>query len=203
MRDVKKVLSRQGELPPGMYYQLGGLYYQQQIAFRGMTIVLLTAIALVFTLLLFLYESFRAALAVLIQPLLAICAVLIGLWVTQTELNISSMMGMTMIVGIVTELAIFYFSELAEAEARASDENPPTPRALLLEAGRNRMRAILMSAIAMILTLLPLALALGRGAQMQQPLAIAIISGMLAAPPLVLVVMPVVYNLLHPRRASP
>jgi CzcA family heavy metal efflux pump len=199
MRDVRKVLERRGELPPGMYHQLGGLYQQQQIAFRGMAMVLLTAIALVFTLLLFLYESFRAALAVLIQPLLAICAVFIGLWVTRTELNISSMMGMTMIVGIVTELAIFYFSELAEADARASDDDAPALRALLVTVGRHRMRAILMSTIAMILTLLPLALALGRGAQMQQPLAIAIISGMLVAPPLVLVVMPVVYHLLHER----
>ncbi|TAN07653.1 MAG: efflux RND transporter permease subunit [Rhodanobacteraceae bacterium] len=199
--DVRKILARRNELPPGMYYELGGLYQQQQIAFRGLTVVLLTAIALVFTLLLFLYESFRAAIAVLIQPLLAICAVFIGLWVTRTELNISSMMGMTMIVGIVTELAIFFFSELAEAEGNADPEAPPTLRAMLLEAGRNRMRAILMSAIAMILTLLPLAMALGRGSQMQQPLAIAIISGMLAAPPLVLVVMPVVYNLLHERRA--
>jgi multidrug efflux pump subunit AcrB len=112
------------------------------------------------------------------------------------------MMGMTMIVGIVTELAIFFFSELAEAEAQASDETPPPLRALLLEAGRNRMRAILMSAIAMVLTLLPLALAIGRGSQMQQPLAVAIISGMLAAPPLVLVVMPVLYNLLHRNRSS-
>jgi CzcA family heavy metal efflux pump len=202
MGDVKKILEVRGELPPGMYYELGGLYRQQQIAFHGLTIVLLTAIALVFTLLLFLYESFRAAICVLIQPLLAICAVFIGLWVTGIELNISSMMGMTMIVGIVTELAIFFFSELAEAEAQASDETPPPLRALLLEAGRNRMRAILMSAIAMVLTLLPLALAIGRGSQMQQPLAVAIISGMLAAPPLVLVVMPVLYNLLHRNRSS-
>ncbi|HEX7341334.1 MAG TPA: efflux RND transporter permease subunit [Rhodanobacteraceae bacterium] len=200
MRDVKRVLSRRGELPPGMYYELGGLYHQQQLAFRGLTIVLLTAIALVFTLLLFLYESFRAAIVVLIQPLLTICAVFTGLWITGIELNISSMMGMTMIVGIVTELAIFFFSELAEAEAHADSENPPSLRELLLEAGRNRMRAILMSAIAMILTLLPLALAIGRGSQMQQPLAVAIISGMLAAPPLVLVVMPVLYALLLRRR---
>ncbi|HET7301401.1 MAG TPA: efflux RND transporter permease subunit, partial [Oleiagrimonas sp.] len=104
MADVKQVLAAHGELPRGMYHELGGLYVQQQIAFRGLTIVLATAIALVFTLLLFLYESFRAAIVVLVQPLLAICGVFIGLWVTGTELDISSMMGMTMIVGIVTEL---------------------------------------------------------------------------------------------------
>ncbi|MDE2223890.1 MAG: efflux RND transporter permease subunit [Xanthomonadaceae bacterium] len=196
MRDVKKVLDARGELPVGMYYSLGGLYQQQQIAFRGLTIVLLTAIALVFTLLLFLYESFRAAIVVMIQPLLAICGVFIGLWVTGTELDISSMMGMTMIVGIVTELSIFYFSELSEIQTEAArGEQSPTLREALLAAGRNRARAILMSTIAAILTLSPLALAIGRGSQMQQPLAIAIIAGMFVAVPLVLVVMPVLYSL--------
>ncbi|MEO6969199.1 MAG: efflux RND transporter permease subunit, partial [Rhodanobacteraceae bacterium] len=116
--DVKKILERSGELPQGMYYELGGVYQQQQQAFKGLTIVLIAAIALVFTLLLFLYESFRVALVVLAMPLLAICAVFIGLWLTGTELNISAMMGMTMIVGIVTEIAIFYFSEFADVSSR-------------------------------------------------------------------------------------
>ncbi|HKT41304.1 MAG TPA: efflux RND transporter permease subunit, partial [Rhodanobacteraceae bacterium] len=203
MRDVKKVLDARGELPPGMYYELGGLYRQQQIAFHGLTIVLLTAIALVFTLLLFLYESFRAAIVVMVQPLLAICGVFIGLWVTGTELDISSMMGMTMIVGIVTELSIFYFSELAEIQAESErGEQTLTLREALLAAGRSRTRAILMSTIAAILTLSPLALAIGRGSQMQQPLAIAIIAGMFVAVPLVLVVMPVLYSLAMRRRTS-
>ncbi|MGH8115176.1 MAG: efflux RND transporter permease subunit, partial [Rhodanobacteraceae bacterium] len=201
--DVKKVLAARGELPSGMYYQLGGLYRQQQIAFHGLTIVLLTALALVFTLLLFLYESFLVALVVLIQPLLAICAVFIGLWVTGTELDISSMMGMTMIVGIVTELAIFYFSEFAEVQAHAAEGEAPTFRWALLQAGHNRMRPILMSTIAAILTLSPLALAIGRGAQMQQPLAIAIIAGMLVQVPLVLVVMPTLYLLVARHEGSP
>ncbi|MGH8183148.1 MAG: efflux RND transporter permease subunit, partial [Rhodanobacteraceae bacterium] len=195
MGDVTKILTTRGELPSGMHYELGGLYHQQQIAMRGLTIVLLTAIVLVFTLLLFLYENFRTAIVILIQPLLTICAVFIGLWVTGTQRDISSMMGMTMIVGIVTELAIFYFSELREVEAHADPDAPPPLHETLVGAGRHRTRAILMSAIAMILTLLPLALAIGRGSQMQQPLAIAIIAGMLAAPPLVLVVMPVLYSL--------
>jgi CzcA family heavy metal efflux pump len=202
MAGVKQVLGARGELPSGMYYELGGLYQQQQIAFRGLTIVLLTAFALVFALLLFLYESFRAAIVVLVQPLLAICGVFIGLWITGTELDISSMMGMTMIVGIVTELSIFYFSELADIRDQAArEERHPTLRESLLQAGHNRMRAILMSTIAAILTLAPLALAIGRGAQMQQPLAIAIIAGMLVAVPLVLVAMPVFYLLLMRRRA--
>ncbi|HET7931768.1 MAG TPA: efflux RND transporter permease subunit [Rhodanobacteraceae bacterium] len=204
MHDVKSLLARHDELPPGMYYELGGLYHQQQVAFRGLTFVLLTAFALVFTLLLFLYESFRAAIAVMLQPLLAICAVFIGLWITGIELNISAMMGMTMIVGIVTELAIFFFSELAGLQTGTANEPPASLRSRLLQAGQARMRAILMSTLAMVLTLLPLALALGRGSQMQQPLAVAIISGMLAAPPLVLVVMPTLYAVLmrEPRRAA-
>src|SRR6185437_250707 len=201
MADVKKVLQTRGELPSGMYYELGGLYQQQQIAFHGLLVVMMTAVALVFTLLVFLYESFRIAIVILVQPLLAICAVFMGLWVTGIELNISAMMGMTMIIGIVTELAIFYFSELVEIQAHAGD-GQRSLRELLLEAGKRRSRAILMSAIAAILTLSPLALAIGRGSRMQQPLAIAIIFGMAAAVPLVLVVMPTLYSLLMRRWRS-
>ena len=194
--DVKNVLATSGMLPKGMFFQLGGLYQQQQQAFRGLTIVMLAAIALVFTLLLFLYESFRVALAILAMPLLAIPAVFTGLWLTGIELNISAMMGMTMIVGIVTEVAIFYFSELEQIGSQAADDNAPL-RDALHDAGRHRTRPILMSTIAAILTLLPLALALGHGSQMQQPLAVAIISGMLVQVPLVLLVMPVLYALLR------
>ncbi len=197
--DVTKVLNRPGLLPARMHYTLGGLYHQQQIAMRGLTIVLITAIVLVFTLLLFLYKNFGTAIVILIQPLLTICAVFIGLWITGTQRDISSMMGMTMIVGIVTELAIFYFSELREVEAHADRDAPPPLHERLVAAGRHRTRAILMSMLAMVLTLLPLALAIGHGSQMQRPLAIAIISGMLAAPPLVLVVMPSLYSVLAGR----
>ena len=195
--DVKQVLAQKGLLPKGMFVQLGGLYQQQQQAFRGLTIVMLAAIALVFTLLLFLYESFRVALSILAMPLLAIPAVFAGLWLTGIELNISAMMGMTMIIGIVTEVAIFYFSELQDAEQKNMALHDA-----LHEAGQHRMRPILMTTLAAILTLLPLALALGRGSQMQQPLAVAIISGLLVQLPLVLLVMPVLYALLRRRDAK-
>ncbi len=99
-------------------------------------------------------------------------AVFIGLWLTGTELNISAMMGMTMIVGIVTEVAIFYFSEFQDA--RSEEE---AHRRTLIAAGVNRMRPIAMTTFAAILALLPLALGIGQGSAMQQPLAIAIISG--------------------------
>ncbi|EIM03347.1 efflux RND transporter permease subunit [Rhodanobacter thiooxydans] len=196
MTDVKRVLAQPGLLPKGMYYQLGGLYQQQQQAFRGLTIVMLAAIALVFTLLLFLYESFRVAITILAMPLLAIPAVFAALWLSGIELNISAMMGMTMIVGIVTEVAIFYFSELEQAAVEA-----PLHEALHA-AGQHRARPILMSTLAAMLTLLPLALALGQGSQMQQPLAVAIIAGLLVQVPLVLLVMPVLYALLHRRAAG-
>ena len=185
--DVKRILATPGLIPAGMYHQLGGLYAQQQTAFRDLGIVLLVATALVFALLLFLYESFRVALAIMAAPLLALAAVFVGLWLTGIDLNISAMMGMTMIVGIVTELAIFYFSELDEARRHMPFE------AAIRHAGRHRMRPILMSTIAAILTLLPLALAIGQGSQMQQPLAIAIIAGLLVQVPLVLLATPAIY----------
>ncbi|MEQ1669025.1 MAG: efflux RND transporter permease subunit, partial [Sulfuriferula sp.] len=103
------------------------------------------------------------------------------------ELNISAMMGMTMIIGIVTEVAIFYFSEFRDLESRMSLS------AALILAGQNRMRPIAMTTFAAILTLLPLAFALGQGSGMQQPLAVAIIAGLLVQLPLVLIVMPVLY----------
>ncbi|MDE2082720.1 MAG: efflux RND transporter permease subunit [Burkholderiales bacterium] len=192
--DVQHALQAPGLLPKGMYYELGGLYKQQQIAFRGLIAVFAAAVGLVFLLLLFLYESFIMALSILAIPLIAVSAVFVGLWVTGIELNISAMMGMTMIVGIVTEVAIFYFSEFREL----AGERPL--HEALIEAGKNRMRPIAMTTFAAILTLLPLAFAIGQGSAMQQPLAVAIVSGLLVQLPLVLVVMPALFRALQGRR---
>ncbi len=188
--DIQRVMAQPNLLPKGMYFELGGLYKQQQIAFQGLLAVFVAAIGLVFLLLLFLYESFRMALAILAIPLLAVSAVFTGLWLTGIELNISAMMGMTMIIGIVTEVAIFYFSEFRDLVA----DRPF--RQALIEAGKNRMRPIAMTTFAAILTLLPLAFAIGQGSAMQQPLAVAIIAGLAVQLPLVLIVMPVLYWLL-------
>jgi CzcA family heavy metal efflux pump len=179
--DVKKALDRSGLLPKDVPYALGGLYEQQQIAFQSLTTILIAAIVLVFALLLFLYENFRAAVAMLITTLLAIAGVYVGLLVTGTEFNITSRMGMTMIVGIVTEVAIFYYSEYQTLP-------PQSPR--FIEAGINRMRPIAMTTFAAILALLPLAMGFGQGSAMLKPLAIAIISGLLFQLPLVLIVLP-------------
>jgi CzcA family heavy metal efflux pump len=191
VRDVKAALDGPGLLPNTLYYALGGLYKQQQIAFRGLIAVFVAALALVFLLLLFLYEEFSAAVSILLAPLLATAAVFIGLWLTGIELNISAMMGMTMIVGIVTEISIFYFTEYHELRRMT-----PHRWEALIRAGQNRMRPITMTTVAAILALLPLALALGQGSAMQQPLAVAIIAGLLVQIPLVIVVVPLVYKLL-------
>lgn len=188
--DVARMLDHPGFLPQTTRYELGGLYQQQQIAFRGLILVFAAAIGVVFALLLFLYEQFSVAISILIMPLLATCAVFVGLWLTGVELNITAMMGMTMIIGIVTEVAIFFFSEFEDLRATGM----PVPDSLIA-AGRNRMRPIAMTTIAAILTLLPLALAIGDGSAMQQPLAIAIVSGLIVQLPLVLLVMPALYML--------
>jgi multidrug efflux pump subunit AcrB len=159
---------------------LGGLYEQQQIAFRGLTIILIAAILLV-SAFAFSLRKFRVAFAMLLVPVFAIAGVFLGLWITGTEFNITSRMGMTMIVGIVIEIAIFYYSEFRLLPI--SDDR-------LILAGINRMRAILMTTFAAILALLPLELGIGPGSAMQQPLAIAIISGLIFSLPLVLVILP-------------
>ncbi len=189
IREIKKALDNSDLLPGDMYYQLGGLYKQQQIAFRGLIAVFIAALALVFLLLLFLYEDFAAALAIMVSPLLAMLAVFIGLWLTGIELNITAMMGMTMIVGIVTEVSIFYFSEYHDLLKKNL-----APYEALIQAGINRMRPIAMTTTAAILALMPLALAMGQGSAMQQPLAVAIISGLLVQIPLVIIVMPLIYR---------
>ncbi|HZR05436.1 MAG TPA: efflux RND transporter permease subunit [Candidatus Udaeobacter sp.] len=191
--DVRKTLAKSGVIPANVLYSFGGLYEQQQIAFRGLTIILIAAIFLVFLLLLFLYESFRVAFAMLLVPLFAVAGVFIGLWVTGTEFNITSRMGMTMIVGIVTEIAIFYYSEFRSL---------PPSKDRLMTAGINRMRAISMTTFAAILALSPLALGIGHGSAMQQPLAIAIISGLIFSLPLVLIVLPALLAIFAPKATT-
>ncbi len=191
---VKRKLASSGVIPSNVLYTFGGLYEQQQIAFRGLTIILFAAIVLVFLLLLFLYESFRVAFAMLLIPFFAIAGVFLGLWLTGTEFNITSRMGMTMIVGIVTELAIFFYSEFRDL--------PPSSDRFIL-AGINRMRPIAMTTFAAILALLPLALGLGQGSAMQQPLAIAIIAGLIFALPLVLIALPALLAIFQTKTADP
>jgi CzcA family heavy metal efflux pump len=189
-KEVERTVGRPGLLPPGVSFEMGGLYAEQQQAFRDLALVFLAAVAAVFVLLLVIYESFRIAGVILVMPLAAASAVAIGLWLTGVELNIMALMGATMIVGITTEVAIFYFTEYEALIAEGA-----APGTALTQAGVNRLRPIAMTTLAAILALAPLALAIGGGASMERPLAIAIIAGLIAQGPLVLIAMPALYRL--------
>jgi len=193
---IKQVLNKPGLLPSGVTYKLGGLYQQQQIAFKGMIEVFIAALVAEIVLLLFLYERLILPVIIIATSVLSTGAVFAGLWLAGIELNITAMMGMVMILGIATEMAIFYVSEYQELEKTVP------PRQALYDAALNRLRPIAMSTLAMILALLPLALAIGgAGDQMQQPLAVAIIAGIIVQFPLVLLAMPVLIGLTLKREA--
>lgn len=195
--DVIKTLDQPGMLPKDVYYVLGGLYEQQRVAFHDLMIVFIAAVALVFILLLYLYEQFHVALAMMLTTLSAVAAVFVGLWLTATELNITAMMGMTMIIGIVTEVSIFYYSEYQ------SLPDSETGMQRMITAGNNRMRPIAMTTVAAILALMPLAMGVGAGSEMLQPLAIAIVSGLVVQIPLVLMVLPGFLQLFNREQEKP
>jgi multidrug efflux pump subunit AcrB len=194
--DVQRVLDQPGELTAGVRYELGGLYQQQQIAFAGLARVFAAALIAEFILLLFLYERLWLSVIIIACSLLSTTAVFTALWLTGVDLNITALMGMTMIIGIGTEMAIFYVSEYMELA------HSMPPRRALREASRNRARPITMTTLAAVLTLLPLALAIGQGSAIQQPLAISIIAGLLLQYPLVLLAMPVLIGFTLRRNAS-
>jgi multidrug efflux pump subunit AcrB len=194
--DVTAALDAPGVIAPGVRYEMGGLYQQQQIAFSGLTKVFGAALIAEFILLLILYRRFWLPVIIIGCSLLSTTAVFTALWITGVELNITALMGMTMIIGIGTEMAIFYVSEFEELSAHMP------PAQAIGEASRNRLRPITMTTLAAILTLLPLALAIGQGSGIQQPLAIAIIAGLFLQYPLVLVAMPSLLRLTLPKEVS-
>ena len=193
MQDVRRIVSGLG-LPRTVRVEYGGLYAQQQKSFADLAMVFVAALLLAALLLTLLFDNLGWTLAAVSTVLLSAAAVLIGLWVTGIELNISALMGLTMVVGMVTELIIFFLAEL--------DRSSPPDAAQLREAGAKRLRPILMSALIAILTLMPLALGIGRGAGLQQPLATAIIFGLTAAVPLILLFLPGMILVLQ-RRTDP
>jgi multidrug efflux pump subunit AcrB len=196
---VKQTLAKPGMIPSGVSYTFGGAYKQQQMAVRGMLKVFAAAMVAEIVLLLFLYRQILVPFIIMATSLISTGAVFIGLWVTGVELNITAMMGMVMIIGIATEMAIFLVSEYQSLREGGS----LGVREALREATLNRLRPIVMSTLAMILALVPLGAAVsGSGDQMLQPLAIAIIAGALVQLPLVLVVMPVLIGLVVRGRDS-
>jgi multidrug efflux pump subunit AcrB len=184
---VRKAIT-QLNLPSAIRVEYGGSYEEQQRSFRDLILVLALAIVLIFIVLLVEFGSFAAPLAILSSALLSTSGVFLALLVTHTTFNISSFMGLIMVIGIVAKNGILLLD--ADQKFRAAGSSPEQA---MIEAGEQRLRPILMTALAAVAGMLPLALAWGAGSQMLQPLAIAVIGGILASMLLSLIVTPAVH----------
>jgi CzcA family heavy metal efflux pump len=183
------------KVPPSIHIQYGGQFEEQQKSFKDLVFVLVLAIVLVFVVLLFEFGNFAAPLAVIASALLSTCGVFLALLVTGTTFNISSFMGLIMVIGIVAKNGIL----LLDADQKFRAEGIGAEDAMI-RAGERRLRPIMMTALATVAGMIPLALALGAGSQMLQPLAIAVIGGILASMVLSLVVTPAVHYYIGGRK---
>ncbi|MCA9540328.1 MAG: efflux RND transporter permease subunit [Myxococcales bacterium] len=182
--------------PAGYDLHIAGTFEQQEEAFNELLISLVLALLLVYMVLACQYESLRDPVVVMASVPLAAIGVLVTLFATDTTLNVQSAIGCIMLGGIVVNNAIL----LVDQAGRLRAEEGMTTRAALAEAGRRRLRPILMTTLTTLLGLLPLALGIGEGADAQAPLARAVIGGLTASTLITLVVVPVVYTLFHPER---
>jgi Cu/Ag efflux pump CusA len=190
--EIKKAVGTNLSLPPGSYIVYGGTYAEQQSSFRELLLILISAILLVFAVLLFLFKNLRIALLVIFIAILGIGGCIWALYLSGIQLNVASYTGIIMIVGIIAENAIFTVNQFTMTYKKTGNVDQAIQYAISL-----RIRPKLMTAIGAILALFPLALGIGVGAQMQQPLAIAVIGGFLVAMPLLLFVFPSLLRLLH------
>jgi multidrug efflux pump subunit AcrB len=175
-------------LPSSIRIEYGGQYQEQQRNFHDLVIVLILAVLLLFIVLLFEFGKFAAPIAILSSALLSTSGVFIALLVTRTTFNISSFMGMIMVIGIVAKNGIL----LLDADQKMRDLGMSAEDAML-QAARRRLRPIVMTALATVAGMLPLAFALGAGSQMLQPLAISVIGGVLISMVLSLIITPAVH----------
>ena len=182
------------KLPPAIRVEYGGTYQAQQKSFQDLVTVLVLAIVLIFLVLLFEFRSFTAPIAILSSAVLSTSGVFFALWITRTEFNVSSFMGLIMVVGIVAKNGIL----LLDANQKYRAAGMPAEEAMI-HAGRRRLRPIVMTAMAAVAGMLPLALAIGAGSQMLQPLAIAVIGGILVSMVLSLIITPAIQYRLEPR----
>ncbi|MDP4282317.1 MAG: efflux RND transporter permease subunit [Bacteroidota bacterium] len=185
IREIKQSVSKNVALPTGYYIVYGGTYAQQQASFHELLMILIAAIILVFTILLFLFRDFRIPVLIIFISILGIGGCIIALFVTGIQLNVGSYTGIIMIVGIIAENAIFTVNQFLTTMKTTHNVDQSIRYSISL-----RIRPKLMTAISAILALTPLALGIGVGAQMQQPLAIAVIGGFISAMPLLLFVFP-------------
>jgi len=193
--DIKSQLASKVHLPAGTTIEFGGLYQEQQASFRELLVALGLAIALVFLVLVVEFHSFAHPAAIVAGAVLALSGSLAALLITHTTLNVVSMMGLIMIVGIVSKNGILML-DTVEDHLRTGEDLTTALR----RSGRRRFRPVLMTSLAAMLGMLPLALALGSGSELLQPLAICVIGGLLFALMLSLVVTPAIYAMI--RRAG-
>ncbi len=194
MADIKKTIKRL-HIPPGIQIEYGGVYETEQESFQNLLVVAIAALLLVSLVLLIEFRMFSVPISILVVTLCSLLGVMFALWVTGMTINISSIVGTIMIVGIAAENAIFILHEAIQPEVAKLGR-----KEALLEAARRRSRPIIMTTLAAILALLPLAAGYGQGAQMQQPLAIAVIGGFSVVSILLFFLLPMIYLLLHPER---
>ncbi len=192
--DVQQVL-RETRLPTGVTYEIGGQYESQQSSFRELLSVLGLAMAAVFTVLVVQFRGFRPAIIILTVAPLSLVGVFAMLELTGTPLNVSSFMGIILMIGLVVKNGIILFEYVQRLLER---ERLPLIEALV-RAGRIRVRPILMTTLATLFGLLPLALGLGSGSEIQKPLALAVIGGLFLSTFITLLVMPVLYTFLEAR----
>ncbi len=192
MQEIKERLPKEVKLPPGTDIEYGGLYQIQQESFLGLTQVLLMSIVLIFVILVFEFRSFAHPFAILLATVLCTFGSLLALLITGQTLNISSFMGIIMVIGIVHKNGIL----MLDSEQHFTSEGLGL-REAVYQAGRRRLRPILMTALATVFGMLPLALGVGSGAQLLQPLAIAVIGGVTVSMILSLVITPVVFSMVR------
>ena len=194
MQEIQQRLPKELALPPGVHIEYGGLYEMQKESFLGLTQVLLLSILLIFVILVFEFRSFSHPIAILAATILCGSGALLALWITGTTLNISSFMGAIMVIGIVHKNGIL----MLDSEQYFSEQGYEL-RDAIFHAGRRRLRPILMTALATIFGMAPLAVGVGSGAQLLQPLAIAVIGGVAVSMILSLLITPVLFYQLRQR----
>lgn len=196
INDIQQTIAKNVKLPLGYHIEYGGEYAEQQKSFSELLIILITSSMLVFGTILFLFKDFMTALMIIILAVLGISGSYLALFLTNTALNVGSYTGLIMIVGIIGENAIFTFLQFKESlKDKTVDES-------IVYSISTRLRPKLMTALGAIIALLPLALGIGTGAQLHQPLAIAVIGGFLVALPLLLIVLPTMIRLLYKGRSQ-
>ncbi len=196
MKDIQKSIASQVSLPAGYHIEYGGSYAEQQKSFKELLMILITSSLLVFGVILFLFRQFRIAFLILVIAVLGIAGSYLGLYLTNTPLNVGSYTGLIMIVGIIGENAIFTFLQFKESLHTQSVDDS------IVYSISTRLRPKLMTALGAIIALMPLALGIGAGAELHQPLAIAVIGGFLIALPLLLIVLPSMLRLLYKHKPT-